>query len=94
MSSLLALDVDDRAIGDFLVGLPVQASSAQAETTAILRGRPDISTRLTLVKVSGRRESRKQARQLGLRRANNGASIFKMTDLSVGAGLVLDDQAL
>jgi hypothetical protein len=57
MSSLLALDVDDRAIGDFLVGLPVQASSAQAETTAILRGRPDISTRLTLVKVSGRRES-------------------------------------
>ena len=24
MSSLLALDVDDRAIGDFLVGLPVQ----------------------------------------------------------------------
>jgi hypothetical protein len=47
MSSLLALDVDDRAIGDFLVGLPVQASSAQAETTAILRGRPDISTRLT-----------------------------------------------
>jgi len=27
MSSLLALDVDDRAIGDFLVGPPVQRHS-------------------------------------------------------------------